>query len=269
MGVAGNYAIVFVSNDVVYNQTLAFLESVTRNSPGIPLVCIPYDQELALIKKLARVYGFTFFDDFDISAFQNISTIMIGRPLARLRKLAAFMVPVDEFLSLDTDIIVLRDLKPLFGHIGEDCDVLHTDHPLIAHSKQINTGAFVSSRRIFDYQHHVATIMAHYPTFKRLAVMENDDQPFGSFVFDIDRRKYESIETICEYAEDLWYKNPYIEWRNGVLVHVGKNRLVPMIHYAGVTRAEGYESAERFSDVAMHYFDLGRQRMAAAALLEA
>jgi hypothetical protein len=90
----------------------------------------------------------------------------------------------------------------MFGHIEEDCDMLHTDlspsqlnkyfepkHPSIAHSKEINTGAFISSKRIFDYNHHVTTIMPNYPTFKRPAVMENDDHPFGSFVFDIDRQK--------------------------------------------------------------------------------
>jgi hypothetical protein len=267
-------AIVFVANDGVYDQTLAFLESIAQNSPGIPLVCIPYNDDMTRIETIRGHYGFSYHNDFNFSAFMEICTIMIGRPLARLRKIGAFTVPVDEFLSLDTDIIVLQDLRPLFGHLGSGslAEILHfdlapggtywvPDHPLIAHSKEINTGAFLSTRRIFNYDRHVRTIMSHYADFKRVAIMENDDQPFSSFVFDIERRRYCSVETVCDYSEHAWYKKDLVH-DDGVIIHRSSRRVVPLIHYAGVARNEGYASAECFRDEALKYQRDGEKRVA-------
>lgn len=270
------YCIVFVANDRVLDQVVAFLESIKQNSPNISLICIPYSDDIEKLAELADVYEFKFFIDFDISAVQNIAKIIYGRTVPRLRKLGAFFVPCREFLFLDVDIIVRKDLRPFFGHIDSSCDIVFTDispegtyinnkHPLIAHSIEINTGAYVSAPHVMDYPLFIEAIMRHFDVFREIAFFPNDDQAFMSFSFDIQRKKFRCIDNFnAPFSPRLWYGHPFTHGPDEV-IDPAYNLPVSMVHFAGTSNYPlGHYGV--WSDLFNHFMVLGRDRVANAGL---
>jgi hypothetical protein len=62
-----NYGIYTLANDAVYDQLVAFINSVEANvSKDIPICVIPYDDRLNLIKaEIAKRPNVTLFDNAD------------------------------------------------------------------------------------------------------------------------------------------------------------------------------------------------------------
>jgi hypothetical protein len=268
------YPTVFVANDAVLPQTLAFLESVVTNAPQLDLICIPYDGAKAGITALRRHYTFEI-ASVDIGpAMAALSTELYGRVVRRLVKLSCFDLPLDEFLLLDTDVIVLQDLRPLFGLVSNRAKVVFADESRtqcytsrddgrLAVSREFNTGAFLSSQRFLSVDDIVRAVRANLAVYRAVGFLQNDDQPMLNFAVDmlgIPVRDY--AELGCRYSADTWFLKDNLAQVAGGVTDTLTGRPVPLIHFAGQSHA-GLENAPRFAELYGRYLALGQRRIGA------
>jgi hypothetical protein len=127
--------IYILANDAVSEQSIALLNSIRHYDSSTPVFMIPYNehyQELAAI--LSQDYGVEVYADcLELDRLYSQLDRICGEDfLARrnlLRKLACWFGPLDEFLFIDTDIIVfdkiINQLDYLSNYDFICCDYQH------------------------------------------------------------------------------------------------------------------------------------------------
>ena len=121
-----------LANDVVFDQLVAFLNSVEVNvSPDIPICIIPYDDRMEQVKKEIgdRPNVSIYEDQQEIQRWQDFAKeVWINHPLAfqksnaRLiesrmrfqRKMAAFQGDFDKFVFYDADTLAMKPVDDMF-----------------------------------------------------------------------------------------------------------------------------------------------------------
>ena len=100
-----------VANDKVADNVIALLSSLRLHDPEVPVYLIPFDQDYhAVANRLATLYDVMLFPDLALltALTDKIGDIFPRDFLAlpnKMRKLAAWFGPLDEFLYIDTDIL--------------------------------------------------------------------------------------------------------------------------------------------------------------------
>src|SRR5689334_12581376 len=106
--------VVFLANDAVYEQALAFLESFRQFNPYLKLRMIPFAEDLDKLKGASSVY------EYDILCEDYERWDRLGLELFpskekkyrnRLRKLSIFDLEDDVILYIDVDTVVTKDLS--------------------------------------------------------------------------------------------------------------------------------------------------------------
>lgn len=120
-----NRGIYIVANDAVIDSAIALLSSLRFYDPQLPVVLIPFDQHYHQVwQLLSEHYQVQLFPDLQFleDLTETIARIFpvnfLKRP-HKLRKLAAWFGPLDEFLYIDTDIIVFRSLTETLDYLTE------------------------------------------------------------------------------------------------------------------------------------------------------
>jgi hypothetical protein len=116
---AKKYGIAVMANDRVIDWLLPFLESYLATNAAISLYLIPYDENIARMRRVAQVFG------IEIATLESAELDALARRLYpfnpghrhRLRKLLALTLPLDEVIYLDVDTIMLRDFSDTLGHV--------------------------------------------------------------------------------------------------------------------------------------------------------
>ena len=137
--------IYFISDDHVYDLTVAFLNSVRGFNPFVSLCLVPFSQDCCRIKALASEYDFNVCEDrekFEIC--DRISRTFHSRVHGEYRKLALWEGPFDEFIYIDVDTIVLSNVDELF-------DLLSDYDLLTSHSNMQEIERFVWKNRPTSY----------------------------------------------------------------------------------------------------------------------
>jgi hypothetical protein len=121
-----------VANDRVIDNAIALMSSIRNHDPGLPVIMIPFDhqyQETArILKETYQVELFpdlSFLDDFTATIGNIFPRDFLKLP-NKMRKLAAWFGPLDEFLYIDTDIIVFRPLSETLSFL-KTADFLNCD----------------------------------------------------------------------------------------------------------------------------------------------
>ena len=106
-----------IANDKIINWLLPFLESYLATNAATPLYLIPYDDNVALTRRAADIYGVHFVepDSADLDAMAKRLYPMFPGYRRRLRKFLSLALPLDEVIYLDVDIILFRDFREMFG----------------------------------------------------------------------------------------------------------------------------------------------------------
>jgi hypothetical protein len=127
--------IYILANNKVAEQTIALLNSIRHYDATVPVVMIPYNDDYeALAEVLAANYGVEVYADLTVMHRLSDRLNQICGPdfLARrnlLRKLACWFGPLDEFLFIDTDIVVfepiIQQLDALSNYDFICCDYQH------------------------------------------------------------------------------------------------------------------------------------------------
>jgi hypothetical protein len=111
------YGMAIIANDKIINWLLPFLESYLATNEATPLYLIPYDDNVALTRQAADVYGVHFVepDSAELDALAKRLYPLFPGHRRRLRKFLCLALPLDEVIYLDADIILFRDFREMFG----------------------------------------------------------------------------------------------------------------------------------------------------------
>ncbi len=135
----------FISNDAVYDYTVAFLNSLRTFNPTIPLCLIPFDADACRIMALADTYGFIVWDPRKrLATCDNIARGLHRHVLGHYRKLAIWEGPFSEFVYIDVDTIILSELTFVF-------DLLHQYDILTGFSNSIESIKYVWKEQPTSY----------------------------------------------------------------------------------------------------------------------
>ena len=114
-----------VANDKVKENAIALLSSLRLYDPNIPVYLIPFNDDYqAVAQQLAEMYQVQLFPDLDLlaSLTQTIGEIFPRDFLAlpnKMRKLAAWFGPLDEFLYIDTDILFFTPVSKTLSYLDQ------------------------------------------------------------------------------------------------------------------------------------------------------
>jgi hypothetical protein len=124
--------IYIVANDRVADNAIALLSSIRRQEPDLPVVMIPFDADYQQVAKiLTEQFQVQIFPDLD---FLDDFTRTIGEIFPRdflklpnkMRKLAAWFGPLEDFLYVDTDIVVFQPLSDALNYLKQ-ADFINCD----------------------------------------------------------------------------------------------------------------------------------------------
>ena len=114
-----------VANDKVAENAIALMSSLRLSDPDIPVYLIPFNDDYHTVAaRLAELYDVQLFPDL---AFLDALTQKIGEIFPRdflalpnkMRKLATWFGPLDEFLYIDTDILFFTPVSETLAYLNQ------------------------------------------------------------------------------------------------------------------------------------------------------
>lgn len=125
--------IYITANNRVTEQAIALLNSIRAYDPDTPVVMIPYDDNYqAIAQRLSESHGVRVYDDLEFidRLSKRLHEVFGDRFFARpnqFRKQACWYGPFDEFLYIDTDIVVFDKIIDSLDYLA-DYDFICNDY---------------------------------------------------------------------------------------------------------------------------------------------
>ncbi|MBW4521177.1 MAG: methionine synthase [Scytolyngbya sp. HA4215-MV1] len=117
--------IYIVANDKVGENAIALLNSIRFYDPDTEVFLIPFnDEHQTVFAELQKRHNVQLFPDLDfLNQFTDTIANIFDRDFLalpnKMRKLVAWSGPLDEFLYIDTDIIVFEKIANVMDHLAE------------------------------------------------------------------------------------------------------------------------------------------------------
>ncbi len=106
----------FLADDAVFDWVSAFLASLRRVEPSLPVCLVPFSEHVGKVAALGRHFDFSVFPDLNLlEAADAIGRRFFPGGRGEFRKLALWEGPFDEFVYIDVDTILLRPVTPLLA----------------------------------------------------------------------------------------------------------------------------------------------------------
>ena len=249
----------FVANDRVIEMTIAFLNSFRKYNPDIPLCLIPFRNDLDQLKKLQQVYNFTVYQNDEMLTFcDDVSKQFHGKIVGHYRKLAIWNGPFDEFVYIDIDMLVLKNIDFVFRMMDQfdfitSCSnmpstekwvwkksVYKTDelnHEQIKYAA--NTGFIVSKRNAITLG-DIKSGLQRALRLKDHMELGCMDQPLINYLIVTSDKRYTSLYTLLDsplYPEnyiEFWAGNKKSDlMKDFQTIQNGKLRDIFLVHWAG------------------------------------
>jgi hypothetical protein len=249
--------VAIVANDKIIEWLLPFLESYQATNSATDLYLIPYDENVKTTRRAADVYGVHWVGDDMIELDRLARRLYPLSPYRRrrLRKLQALALPLDRVIYLDVDIIVFRDLRPIFQQLqpGETDFIIasasidyvyndsHVEHEFLKDVKLFNDGFFLTSRHVVSLRDFHDVIDRDEKLFH--AIRKRGGlyaQPLVNFVVHRRNLRIRSLsECVPGASDETFYKAPSPVFRdNGPVDCHGQE--IYFAHWAGaVTTPHG------------------------------
>ncbi|BAY39106.1 hypothetical protein NIES2111_34560 [Nostoc sp. NIES-2111] len=252
--------IYIIANDKVIDQAIALLNSIRLHDADTPVVMIPYDNNYHKIADiLNKYYGVQLYSDlaFIDELSQKLHETFGGRFFARpnqFRKQACWFGPFDEFLYIDTDIVVFEKIIDNLNYLAQVdficCDYQHSggiknvftskvleDKVFTeAEVKDIFNGGFWGSKK------NLISADDLYATFSECAAhpeyfdfsQKTSDQPIINYMllkriprrFNIVRREGK--------APGNWAGSPQFQTQGHLVFDPNVNQPLQYLHWAGI-----------------------------------
>lgn len=247
--------IVFMANDAYAHWARPFLRSLRDQAPEARVFCIPYAEDLVLIRALQDEFGFTLLaPDFTaIDAFAD--DCFPGAPPRRrnLRKLAALDLPGGPFLYLDCDMLVTAPLEEvLAGLAAAPADLVYfavSDQYVYAEAALpemrarfpaaplMSAGSYALLRPGFGSARAMALIRAEWDLYRRVRSPFVFDQPVLNLVSQLAGFRILSLEdALPGHTGDGFFRDPEIRPDDAGLLRRHGRRVVAL-HWAGLDKS--------------------------------
>lgn len=258
---ASSRGVYFLANDKIFDVAIAFLNSFRISNPTIPLCLIPFGDDVARLREVSKLYKFTIFDDIQYLKFcDSVALKFFHWPCGQFRKLCAFAGPFDEFIYIDCDTVVLRDVSFAFQYLSHFNFVFsHSDAPGLRRwvwrdtiraadsslsARQIafsaNTGFFCSRRGEIDRGAVQARLAAGVELAPHME-LGCAEQPFLNYLVVTSGKRFTSLYTLSREAKhlnvplELWAGNGYRRFGKDAVEH-GREEIF-LVHWAGLWSA--------------------------------
>lgn len=255
--------IYIVANDKVRENAIALLNSIRLYDPDIEVFLIPFNDDYQGVVAGLERHNVQIFPDL---AFLNQFTETIGTIFDRdflalpnkMRKLVAWFGPLDEFLYIDTDIIVFEPLSRVLEYL-QDYEFLNCDFhfkgrglqdvfsPLVKEKSifsdaelqdVFNSGFWASKKSAISYEQMLTLLRecaAHreYFDFSR----QTTDQPIMNYLVLKSMPRRGNLVKLVENEPGSWGGSPHFEEKDHVLYDRG--RRLRYLHWAGTPMRTG------------------------------
>ncbi|ARV61656.1 methionine synthase [Nostocales cyanobacterium HT-58-2] len=252
--------IYIIANDKVTDHAIALLNSIRLYDIETPIIMIPYDDNYHRIADLLiQYYGVQIYEDLDLidRLSKKLYEIFGGKFFARpnqFRKQACWFGPFDEFLYIDTDIVVFEKIIDNLNYLSQYdficCDYQHTtgiknvftqkvlEDKIFTNIevKDIFNGGFWGSKKNLVSEENL------YETFAECAAhpeyfdfsQKTSDQPIINYMllkripsrFNIVRRDGK--------APGNWAGSPHFKTQENRLIDPSINQFLQYLHWAGI-----------------------------------
>jgi hypothetical protein len=251
--------IYITANDKVTEQAIALLNSIRCYDKETPITLIPYDDNYRDIARLlAEKYNVSVYPDLEfierisLNLYNIFGKDFFARP-NQFRKQACWYGEYDEFLYIDTDIVVFDKIIDNLNYF-KDYDFLCFDYQYKAGIKNVFTekvieeGVFTTEelQDLFNggfwaSKKNLLTEAEIYETFKECAAhpeyfdfsQKTSDQPIINYMMlkRIPRRFNLVKKTANEPGN--WAGSPHFQRQGNILIDTKNNRPLQYIHWAG------------------------------------
>ncbi len=255
-----NRGIYITANDKVTDHAIALMNSIRFYDPDVPVVMIPYDdnyQEIAKI--LSDRFGVTIYSDLDFieRLSQRLYAIFGAGFFARpnqFRKQACWFGEFDEFLYIDTDIVVFEKIVDNLDYLQEYdflcCDYQHSggiknvfSQAVIeqniftkAELQSIFNGGFWASKK------NLISEADLYDTFSECAThpkyfdftQKTSDQPIINYMILKKIPKIFNLVYKDGKAPGSWAGSQHFKQKDNILFDPNTNKNLQYLHWAGI-----------------------------------
>lgn len=267
--------IYIIANDKVTEQAIALLNSIRAYDSETPVVLIPYDDNYhAIAQCLGESYGVNVYEDLEFidrlskRLQQTFGEKFFARP-NQFRKQACWFGPFEEFLYIDTDIVVFEKIIDNLNYFSDydfiSCDYQHLGGLTnVFTNKVIEDGVFSESdiQDIFNggfwaSKKNLISEEDLYETFAECAShpeyfdfsQKTSDQPIINYMIlkRIPRRF--NIVRRPEKAPGNWAGSKHFQPQGNRLIDTTVNQPLQYLHWAGIRMEPGCP----YWDIWKHY----------------
>jgi len=256
--------IYIMANDAAIDNAIALLNSIRLFDTVSPVIMIPYDGRY---KKLSNIVKSTFnvglFEDLELveNIQKRVESIFGSKLFPRVnqfRKQASWFGPFDEFLYLDTDIVVFEkvidNLKWLADH-----DFIAADYQYKLGNKYLFTDKIrdifgenelqgVFNAGFWGSKKGMITEKTLFETFEECArhleyfdlSQDVSDMPiFNYLVLKKIGRRFNLVRDTGEKGPGCWAGMPHFKREGNVLIDPNINKPLKYLHWAGIKIGPG------------------------------
>ncbi len=255
-----NRGIYITANDRVVEQAIALLNSIRFFDQETPIILIPYDAQYHNIApKLADDYGVKVYEDLDFierlsqKLYDIFGAGFFARP-NQFRKQACWFGEFDEFLYIDTDIVVFEKIIDNLNYL-KDYDFLCCDYQYKAgignvftdkileekvfsetELQDIFNGGFWASKKNLiseaDLYNTFAECAAHIDYFD--FSQKTSDQPIINYL--ILKRVQHRLNLVrrAEKSPGNWAGSSHFQQQDNILIDPKVNKPLQYLHWAGI-----------------------------------
>lgn len=254
--------IYFIANDAVLEQTIAMVKSVRLYEPAIAIILIPFDDNYHQVANYLEKYqvalfpNLKFIDEFTSCIREIFPEDFLALP-NKMRKFVQWFGPLDNFIYIDTDIILFQDLGEIFTYLEEYefvcCDYHHKGNKLkdifttvvkeenIFSDSQLadvfNSGFWASKKGIFTEPdlYQLLKHCAQHPEYFDFS-SKTTDQPLLNYVILTATQKRLNLTKREVKEPGSWAGSSNFHTKlinNNYLLYDGEERL-RYLHWAGI-----------------------------------
>ena len=206
-----------LANDHAFEWFQAFVRSLRKFNPTLPLTVIPYNANISRLKTLQDQFQFSLMDGATHARFDAIAPRVAGQnnPGGTFRKLCCFFGEYDTFLFLDSDIVVTMCYDGIFEDFqNAPFDLAYFDpdykvfklpfaRKMMAEYRAygFNSGAFLSRKTAITEDQIMAAVASGEKIRDGFAIW--GEQPFVNYLFQVSHCRLIHVNAL---APELTFK---------------------------------------------------------------
>jgi hypothetical protein len=252
--------IYITANDKVTEHAIALLNSIRLYDPDTPVILIPYDDNYqAIAQLLSDSYGVKVYQDLDFidrlshKLYDIFGQNFFARP-HQFRKQACWFGEFDEFLYIDTDIVVFEKIIDNLDYFS-DYDFLCYDYQHKAGIKNVFTSKVIEEKvftknelqDIFNggfwaSKKNLISEQDLYDTFAECAAhpeyfdfsQKTSDQPIINYMILKRIQRRFNLARQTDKVPGNWAGSPHFQYQGNILIDPNINQPLKYLHWAGI-----------------------------------